>query len=400
MNRLRGAISRSSVDLIMVRAAALFALLFAAQSIVAAVQSASFLYPVWAVSVPSVLFALLLLVVVASVINRGVTLLMTAFALVYLVALALVPLSVENLGAAHFSQPWLWYLVTLGMAFTALVWPTRWAITFAAFVTAEYMVIRTLPAGGGAAPQLAILDGLYVLLIGAFMIMLITTLRVAADRVDAAQLTATQQVARAARHHAVEFERAKVDALVHDTVLATLIAAAKAVTPAERERAARMAQSSLQTLQHAPIAFDPDSEVSLRAFSDRLAAAIILLSPRITFTVGQLDDRGVPGRVADALFSAAIQALINSLQHAGPGTAEPDRVARSVTLQVAPRNEITIRVSDSGIGFDTAAVPSERLGLRVSIRERVEAVGGSVSIESAPGRGASVIIEWKDYQRS
>ena len=384
----------------MVRAAALFALIFAAQSIAAAFESARFVYPVWAVSVPSVFFALLLLVVIASVVNRGVTLLMSAFALCYPIALALVPLSVENVGAAHFSQPWLWYLVTLGMAFTALVWPTRWAITFAAFVTAEYMFIRTLPSGGGAAPELAILDGLYALLIGAFMIMLITTLRLAADRVDAAQLTATQQVARAARHHAVESERAKVDALVHDTVLATLIAAAKAVTPAERERAARMAQSSLQTLQHAPIAFDPESEVSLRAFSDRLAAVITLLSPRITFTVGQLDDRWVPGRVADALFSAAIQALINSLQHAGPGTAEPDRVARSVTLQAAPRTEITIRVTDTGIGFDPAAVPPERLGLRVSIRERVEAVGGSVSIESAPGRGASVLIEWKEYQSS
>ena len=53
-----------------------------------------------------------------------------------------------------------------------------------------------------------------------------------------------------------------------------------------------------------------------------------------------------------------------------------------------------IEIADSGVGFDPAAVPSERLGLRISIRERVAKAGGVVQVNSGPGRGTSILIEW------
>ncbi|CAN5268848.1 hypothetical protein BH09ACT6_BH09ACT6_25270 [soil metagenome] len=415
LHRLRGAISRSSIDIIMTRVTALFGLLFAVQSIPAVNESSRYLYLGWAIAVPVVLFVLLFLVVVAAALKRGVSLFMSAFAVAYLIALALWPVSVENLGAAHFSQPWLWYLITLGMIFAALASPMRWAIVYSVFVTMVYVFIRTQPAGGGVKPELAVLDGVYVLLIGAFALMITTTLRVAADRVDAAQLTAMQQYARAARNHAAERERAKVDALVHDTVLATLIAAAKAETPAERARAVSLSQAALKTLQDAPQAFDRNSDVGTREFSGRLAAATRLLSPRIAIEDAQLGAGRIPGQVADAIFSAAVQALINSLQHAGRGRPSPggrdgrdspdspdnpdNRVRRFVRMRTAPGDELIVEVSDTGSGFDMSSVPPQRLGLRVSIRERVEAVGGVVSVESTPGGGTSVVISWKPGAR-
>jgi signal transduction histidine kinase len=51
-------------------------------------------------------------------------------------------------------------------------------------------------------------------------------------------------------------------------------------------------------------------------------------------------------------------------------------------------------ISDDGRGFDADAVPADRLGLRVSIRERVDAVGGSASVRSTPGGGTVVVLEW------
>jgi signal transduction histidine kinase len=48
-------------------------------------------------------------------------------------------------------------------------------------------------------------------------------------------------------------------------------------------------------------------------------------------------------------------------------------------------------VRDDGVGFDPDArsIASRRLGL-VSMRERIEAIGGTFEIVSAPGRGTTV----------
>jgi signal transduction histidine kinase len=50
-----------------------------------------------------------------------------------------------------------------------------------------------------------------------------------------------------------------------------------------------------------------------------------------------------------------------------------------------------LSVADDGVGFDPAArsIASRRLGL-VSMRERIEAAGGSFEIVSAPGEGTTV----------
>jgi signal transduction histidine kinase len=39
-------------------------------------------------------------------------------------------------------------------------------------------------------------------------------------------------------------------------------------------------------------------------------------------------------------------------------------------------------------------VPKTRLGLRLSIIGRVESVGGKVRIDSGPGRGTAIILDW------
>jgi signal transduction histidine kinase len=49
-------------------------------------------------------------------------------------------------------------------------------------------------------------------------------------------------------------------------------------------------------------------------------------------------------------------------------------------------------VIDAGKGFTEAEMGADRLGLRQSVRKRIESVGGHVQVWSTPGKGTSVMI--------
>jgi signal transduction histidine kinase len=82
-----------------------------------------------------------------------------------------------------------------------------------------------------------------------------------------------------------------------------------------------------------------------------------------------------------------LQALANAINHAG----------QAVTIQVFLKGSadgLKIVVKDNGRGFRPSRVPKNRIGLRLSIIGRVQAVGGKVFIDSKIGVGTNVIIEW------
>jgi len=96
----------------------------------------------------------------------------------------------------------------------------------------------------------------------------------------------------------------------------------------------------------------------------------------------------LPSEVSSALADATAQAISNSQQHAGL------TVPKLFRLKIAER-EIKIVIRDDGPGFRPSRIPRTRLGLRVSIIARVEAVGGKVFIETAPRKGTTIVLEWK-----
>jgi signal transduction histidine kinase len=57
-------------------------------------------------------------------------------------------------------------------------------------------------------------------------------------------------------------------------------------------------------------------------------------------------------------------------------------------------------VIDTGRGFSEQLVGSDRLGLRQSVRRRIESVGGEVRLWSTPGRGTSILIQVPARPRS
>jgi signal transduction histidine kinase len=88
-----------------------------------------------------------------------------------------------------------------------------------------------------------------------------------------------------------------------------------------------------------------------------------------------------------ALYRIAQEALNNVARHARASHA-------SVTLQFLP-HAVRLRISDDGRGFNPLAVPPEKLGLAI-MRDRAEAIGAKLSIDSQDGRGTTVTLLWEE----
>jgi nitrate/nitrite-specific signal transduction histidine kinase len=56
---------------------------------------------------------------------------------------------------------------------------------------------------------------------------------------------------------------------------------------------------------------------------------------------------------------------------------------------------VELRISDDGCGFDPSGTPPDRLGLGI-MRERAQAVGATLGIESEPGLGTQIVVMWKE----
>lgn len=89
----------------------------------------------------------------------------------------------------------------------------------------------------------------------------------------------------------------------------------------------------------------------------------------------------LPADITMALFRGVQEALQNVLRHA-------DAAECSVTLR-GSRSAVRVEVQDDGIGFDTASTESAGLGL-VTMRERMESVGGRCTVQSKPFGGTTV----------
>ena len=57
-----------------------------------------------------------------------------------------------------------------------------------------------------------------------------------------------------------------------------------------------------------------------------------------------------------------------------------------------------ISISDDGRGFDATKLQHDRLGFGI-MQERVQAIGGTLTIESQPGHGTQVTVLWQQAKR-
>src|SRR5690606_29751303 len=146
-------------------------------------------------------------------------------------------------------RPWPWFLITVATAAAAIALPVWLATFYLLLAPLLYGIIRSSSFGGGLTPDLVLLDVIYAVILGGAVLIIITMLRGAAATVDAAQGTALARYSDAVRAHATEVERVQVDSIVHDSVLTTLLSAAKARDPEAMALATTMARNAIGHLQ-------------------------------------------------------------------------------------------------------------------------------------------------------
>ncbi|MEU2153413.1 GAF domain-containing sensor histidine kinase [Streptomyces sp. NPDC019396] len=105
---------------------------------------------------------------------------------------------------------------------------------------------------------------------------------------------------------------------------------------------------------------------------------------RVTFDA--VGVRALPAAQEEALLRVAQEALHNALRHSGAGL---------VAVSLGRRGQgAVLSVRDDGKGFEPASVrrAGRHLGL-VSMRDRAGGVGGTLTVESAPGEGTTIEME-------
>jgi signal transduction histidine kinase len=201
------------------------------------------------------------------------------------------------------------------------------------------------------------------------------------------------QELRASRQRLVaaqDQERRKLERNIHDGAQQQLVALAVQLKLAEgmvdrdpartRELLASLQTSTGETLEdlrdlargiYPPLLADQGLVPALEAQA-RKGAVPTTISAEGLGRYGQ--------EVESAVYFCCLEALNNVAKYADASRA-------SVHL-LASNGSLTFRVTDDGRGFETSSIP-RGTGIQ-GMRDRVDAIGGALTVESAPGRGTEV----------
>ena len=119
----------------------------------------------------------------------------------------------------------------------------------------------------------------------------------------------------------------------------------------------------------------------------RLLASALTGRAKIPVTVNVTGKGALPAEVQVAFYRLCQEGLNNIARH-----SKAKRV--DIQLQYGPADgAVELRIHDDGRGFDPANIRSGHYGLSI-MRERAEAVGAVLSVESQPGQGTDLAMRW------
>jgi hypothetical protein len=242
-------------------------------------------------------------------------------------------------------------------------------------LTAAVVAGQVVGAGWGAAPmalwtfvEAGMSRGVFALVLAGAR---------SADRAVGLLGRARRDAEVAAARRADELEHL---AVLHDTAAATLFVAGSGVARGGEAWLAELAARDIAALTATPPTGWVDVvpllvEVARDSPVDVVAGAGPP-SPEVR----------LPSTVAAAVCGAVREGLVNVGQHAG--------VDRAHLRVVAEGDKVCVEVVDGGRGFDTAEVPQHHRGITSSIVDRMARVGGRATVDTAPGKGTVVRLEW------
>ncbi len=185
-------------------------------------------------------------------------------------------------------------------------------------------------------------------------------------------------------------ERSRLAREIHDAIsqhlfgLRMIAAGMRRADPGNQQARAieRISEEALRDMQTLLAELRPatlDGAGLAAAVLDICAAYQDRLGVSVDATV---DDVAVPAPVEHALLRITQEACANAVRH-----GRASHLTVSLTCQ---DGHVELAVGDTGIGFDPAA-PQVGSGL-AHIRDRVAELDGTVDIDSAPGRGATLTV--------
>lgn len=208
---------------------------------------------------------------------------------------------------------------------------------------------------------------------------------------------AQERLAASERAAGIAAERERVSREIHDTVTQGLASSLLMLEAAQRSWPDRRAQEDVgkattllrrnladtRSLVHELSAPGLETAPLPEALEHAARQYIDTLHVQVTG-----DSRPIPPEVRHALLRVTQSAVANIKLHARADHA-------SVTLGYLP-DAVTLDVFDDGRGFDPGSVPPASAtggyGLR-AMRQRVEQLGGQLSVESTPGEGTIIAAQ-------
>jgi CheY-like chemotaxis protein len=216
------------------------------------------------------------------------------------------------------------------------------------------------------------------------------------------QRTVQLQVLAGALNQAEQRERRRLAQILHDHLQQILYAVRLGLARVKNRIADKDLQGSLGQLDEwlnqsievsrsltadlsPPVLYDANFSTALEWLGRQVEE-----SYGLSVEVDVVPDVDVPGEdLRVLLFEAVRELLFNVVKHA-------DAKRACVKMRWADSQRLRIVVSDRGAGFNSATPRIRRHGAAgvglLAIRERLELFGGTMEIESAPGRGTEIAI--------
>jgi hypothetical protein len=202
------------------------------------------------------------------------------------------------------------------------------------------------------------------------------------DLLDASREKVASIAGRAAAQQARDAERSWYDKLIHDRVLMVMQHVRAGDTNTGLVPYARQAMDELVAGSPEGPTSGTDLVALMRAVIADVDSRIVVIAPPWS-----PDFIEVPSSVTREIVDAAAEATRNCVRHAGSDATATVRIDADAV-------RVRVRIDDDGDGFDPHTVRRDRMGLAFSIRQRMTAVGGRATIDTAVGLGTRVLLQW------
>ncbi len=203
-----------------------------------------------------------------------------------------------------------------------------------------------------------------------------------------------------AEQAAITAERSRLARELHDAVTQTLFSANLIADVIPRiwkrnpdegmqnlEELRQLTRGALAEMRTLLLEMRPESLVrpDLKSLLTQLAEAFIG-RVRVPVSLVIRGECELSQEVKIAFYRIAQEALNNIAKHSG---------ARQVELRPECHpDQVNLCVQDDGLGFDINSIPPNHMGIGI-MRERASSIGAQLKIESQPGQGTTIELDWK-----